>query len=129
MLDELSGGEPLAEALISGYSAFLCSGQFLYLQEPMGRDTDLSRLQYDVAARLSHFLGNTRPDSILMARAERGELLDADTLADETDRLIELASFENFVTDFTDYWPLVEGHPPATNRMPVSIPSIASTIT
>ena len=31
VLDELRAGVPLAEALITGYTAFLCSGQFLYL--------------------------------------------------------------------------------------------------
>ncbi len=101
VLDELHSGAPLAEALLTGYSAFLCSGQFLYLPEPQPASTNR---QYAIAARLSHFLSNTRPDAILLSQAEQGKLLNADTLQAETNRLIEANSFENFITDFTDYW-------------------------
>ncbi len=101
VLDELQSGTPLAEALLTGYSAFLCSGQFLYLPEPQPASPNM---HYAVASRLSHFLSNTRPDAILMSHAEKSELLDANTLRKETERLIEANSFQDFITDFTDYW-------------------------
>ncbi|WP_339726802.1 DUF1592 domain-containing protein [uncultured Gimesia sp.] len=101
VLSELSHGTPLAEALLSGYSAFLCSGQYLYLPETQ---SDSPHRHYAIASRLSHFLGNTRPDSELMSHAAQGELLDPGILQHETDRLLKAASSENFVTNFTDYW-------------------------
>ena len=101
VLHELNQGAPLAEALLSGYSAFLCSGPFLYLPEP--RSDSLDRY-YAIASRLSHFLGNTRPDAKLLTHAAQGELLDRDILQKETQRLLNSKSSENFVTNFTDYW-------------------------
>lgn len=101
VIDELQSGEPLAEALIAGYTAFLCSGQFLYLPEPQ---TTSNQIHFSIASRLSHFLGNSRPDPLLMSHAAKGELLNAHVLQKETDRLIESHSIKEFVTDFTDYW-------------------------
>lgn len=98
VIDQLESGEPLAEALIAGYSAFLCSGQFIYLQEPVDSD------HYAVASRLSHFLSNTRPDPELMARADAGEMFDQDVLKSEADRLIADDGFHRFVANFTDQW-------------------------
>lgn len=104
VLDQLASDTPLAEALLAAYSAVLCSGQFLYLQEPMARPEGTSTIHYAIAARLSHFLGDTRPDPTLMTHAGKAELLEAEVLQKETDRLIEAISFDDFVTNFTDYW-------------------------
>lgn len=101
VLNELRDGAPLAEALLTGYSAFLCSGQFLYLAEPHPASHEV---HYAIASRLSHFLSNTRPDASLMSHAKNSDLLDTSTLRKETNRLIEANSFEDFVTDFTDHW-------------------------
>ena len=95
---KLDRHEPFTEAMIAGYQAFLCSGLFLYLQEPQQQD------HYAIAERLSHFLANTRPDPELMQLAVRGRLGDARLLRDVTDRLIDGSSFERFVKGFTDYW-------------------------
>ncbi len=99
VLTRLDKGTPLAEALLAGYQAFLCSGHMLYLHEP-GRADD----QYAIASRLSHFLTNTRPDVQLMRQAREGQLRDRDVLRDETNRLIASEDFERFVHNFTDYW-------------------------
>ena len=48
--------EPLNDALLAAYKAFLCSGHFLYLREPTRADD-----HFAVADRLSHFLTNNRP--------------------------------------------------------------------
>ncbi|QDV19613.1 hypothetical protein Pan153_42790 [Gimesia panareensis] len=99
--EELQRGEPLAEALLSGFSAFLCSGQFLYLPEPRAAAKDLP---FAVASRLSHFLGNTRPDAELMSHVTAGDLLQPRVLRSETNRLLEAESSDAFIKNFTDYW-------------------------
>jgi mono/diheme cytochrome c family protein len=98
-LSRLKSGVSLAEALLAGYKAFLCSDLFLYLREPM-REGD----HFAIANRLSHFLTNTRPDAALADLARRRKLRDASILRRETDRLIASGSFERFVNQFTGYW-------------------------
>ena len=95
----LDEGAPFPDALLAGYQAFLCSGYFLYLREPE-RDED----HFAIAARLSHFLTNTRPDAPLLALAANRQLRDSATLRSETARLIASSGFERFVKNFTDYW-------------------------
>jgi len=104
VLAELERETSLSEALLTGYSAFLCSGHFLYLQEPSAVGDDQQYDQYAIASRLSHFLWNSRPDAKLMSHANDQQLRSADVLQRETNRLIEADAFENFVTNFTDYW-------------------------
>lgn len=101
VLEEIERGAPLAEALITGYTAFLCSSQFIYLTEPQA---DSKNRHYEIAARLSHFLCNSRPDPVLISFAEKEQLLGASILQKQTNRLIESKSFNSFVSDFTDYW-------------------------
>jgi hypothetical protein len=96
VLAQLDKGEPFSEAVLAGYQAFLCSGLFLYLQEP-GDD-------YAVAERLSHFLANTRPDAELADLAGAGRLHDKAVLRDQTERLIAGDGFDRFITAFTNYW-------------------------
>ncbi|MDX2040839.1 MAG: DUF1588 domain-containing protein [Acidobacteriota bacterium] len=98
-LSRLNNGATLAEALLSGYKAFLCSDLFLYLREP-ARATE----QFAVVNRLSHFLTDTRPDAALTELARQGKLRNVAVLRRETDRLIAGEGFERFVTHFTDYW-------------------------
>jgi len=88
--------EMFVDAMFAGYKAFLCSGNFLYLQEPGDH--------YAIASRLSHFLANTRPDAALLELAAASKLRDTKTLRSETDRLIDGSTFDRFVKAFTDYW-------------------------
>ena len=90
--------EPLNDALLAAYKAFLCSGHFLYLREPAHTSDHLA-----IADRLSHFLANSRPDDRLRAFAADGKLGDV-ALRAETDRLLADAGFDRFVRAFTDYW-------------------------
>jgi len=90
--------EPLYDALLAAYKAFLCSGHFLYLREPAHTSDHLA-----IADRLSHFLANSRPDDRLRAFAADGKLGDV-ALRAETDRLLADAGFDRFVRAFTDYW-------------------------
>ncbi len=91
--------EPLNDALLAAYKAFLCSGHFLYLREPTRADD-----HFAVADRLSHFLTNSRPDARLRGLAQEGKLGDGQTLRKETERLLEDVHFDRFIRPFTDYW-------------------------
>ena len=99
VLRELNRGETLAEALLSGYQAFLCSDLFLYLREPMEGDD-----HFAIANRLSHFLTDSRPDAELAKLARDKKLHDPATLRAQTDRLIARDGFDRFVRHFTDTW-------------------------
>ena len=103
ILKRLEQGSQFREAMLAGYRAYLCSSHFLYLREPSDPATgDID--QYAIASRLSHFLTNTRPDAGLMELAAAGKLRDANTLRNETDRLIASPGFDRFVQNFTNYW-------------------------
>lgn len=99
VVGELTSGETLAEALQSGYQAFLCSDLFLYLREPMEGDD-----QFTIANRLSHFLTDSRPDAELFGLAKDRKLRDPATLQAQTERLIAGDGFDRFVRHFTDSW-------------------------
>ncbi len=99
VLDALQKGAPLAEALLAGYQAFLCSDLFLYLREPIAANH-----HFAIANRLSHFLSDSRPDAALTALAAQQRLRDPATLRAETDRLIASPAFGRFVNHFTDCW-------------------------
>ncbi len=99
VLNALQNGAPLAEALLEGYQAFLCSDLFLYLREPIAADD-----HFAIANRLSHFLTDSRPDAAMSTLAMEKKLRDSATLRAETDRLISSAGFERFVNHFTDCW-------------------------
>ncbi len=99
ILDKLQAGEPFAEAMFAGYKAFLCSGHFLYLREP-----EQAGEHFAIAARLAHFLSNSRPDAALEAQARNGQLRSPEARRTETDRLIAGLGFEHFVTNFTNHW-------------------------
>ncbi len=103
ILARLDQGSSFAEAMLTGYEAFLASSHFLYLPEPAATSAGVYD-HYAIASRLSHFLTNTRPDSSLMELARTEKLRDSDTLQGETDRLIESPEFGRFVENFTNYW-------------------------
>ena len=99
ILKRLAANDSFGEAMLAGYKAFLSSGHFIYLREPVRHDD-----QFAIASRLSHFLSNTRPDATLLELAQMGQLRDSKTLQREADRLIDGARFERFIKNFTDYW-------------------------
>ena len=99
VLAGLQRGMPLAEALRSGYQAFLCSDLFLYLREPTGDNADFA-----IANRLSHFLGDTRPDAELSRLAAAGQLRDPQILRQQLDRYIASPGFSRFVEHFLGCW-------------------------
>lgn len=82
-------------AMRSAAVAILCSPEFLFLREPAGKLSDRQ-----IATRLAYFLTRSMPDeSLLQAPLSRPEVLRA-----QTERLLNAATLERFVTDFTDGW-------------------------
>ena len=92
-------GNNFTEALIAGYTAVLCSPEFLYLKEKPGRLDD-----YELASRLSFFLWNSAPDKELRRCAANGELHKPDVLRAQTERLLGEPKSRQFVEAFLDYW-------------------------
>jgi len=102
--DELRSGAPLAEALLAGYAAFLCSPGYLYLPSPQPSAEQPLDQHYAIAQRLSHFLSSGPPDAELLSLAADGKLLQPDILTAQTDRLLGRPERSRFVKNFTDHW-------------------------
>ena len=99
IVGRLKAGASFAEAMIAGYTAVLCSPEFLYIDEKPGLLDD-----HAIAARLAFFLGNSEPDPELRAIADRGELRRPEVLRAQADRLLDDPKSRRFVDAFLDYW-------------------------
>lgn len=95
----LKQGNKFTDAMIAGYTAVLCSPEFVYLQEKPGRLDN-----YALASRLSFFLWNSSPDEELRRIAARNELHKPDVLRAQTERLLADPRSRQFVEAFLDYW-------------------------
>ncbi|MEQ1830400.1 MAG: DUF1588 domain-containing protein, partial [Pirellula sp.] len=95
----MEAGHSFQESMIAGYTAALCSPNFVCLQESVGR-LDASEL----ATRLSLFLCNTTPDASLRGRALDGLLAGRDALQQVTRQLLRDSRSSRFVNAFLDYW-------------------------
>jgi mono/diheme cytochrome c family protein len=97
--DSLKSGSSFSDAMFAGYSAVLCSPDFLYLQESPGTLDDFA-----LAARLSYFLWNSAPDEELLGLAARGNLHRAEVLNAQTERMLDDPKSGRFVNAFLAYW-------------------------
>jgi hypothetical protein len=95
----LTSGSSFADAMIAGYTAVLCSPEFVCLEEAPGRLDD-----HALASRLSFFLWNSPPDEELRALAARGRLQRPEVLRAQADRLLDDPKSRRFVDAFLDYW-------------------------
>jgi len=95
----LKSGSGFAEALVAGYTAVLCSPEFLCVEEHPGRLDD-----HALATRLSLFLWNSVPDAELRAMADSGRLRRPEVLRAQTERLLDHPNSRRFVEAFLDYW-------------------------
>jgi hypothetical protein len=95
----LKKGNNFTDAMIAGYTAVLCSPEFVYLEEKPGRLDD-----YALASRLAFFLWNSSPDDKLRRCAEKNELHEPDVLRAQTERLLADPKSRQFVDAFLDYW-------------------------
>lgn len=92
-------GNSFTDAMIAGYTAVLCSPEFISLVEKPGRLDD-----HALAARLSFFLWNSAPDAELRRCADNGELRRPEVLRAQTERLLGTPKSQQFVEAFLDYW-------------------------
>jgi hypothetical protein len=99
VLAALESGGSFADAMHAGYSAVLCSPEFLTLPERPGPLDD-----HALAARLAYFLWNSPPDDELRRLADAGRLRDPAVLRGQTERLLADGKAERFVGAFLDYW-------------------------
>ena len=95
----LKKGNNFTDAMIAGYTAVLCSPQFIYLEEKPGRLGD-----YALASRLAFFLWNSSPDDELRRCAAKNELHEPGVLRAQTERLLADPRSRQFVDAFLDYW-------------------------
>lgn len=90
---------PFIRAMQDGYTAILCSPQFLYLKEKPGRLDD-----FGIASRLSYFLWSSMPDATLFDLARAGTLSDPAVLAREVDRMLGDPKAAAFIRHFPSAW-------------------------
>jgi hypothetical protein len=95
----LKNGDGFTEAMITAYSAVLCSPAFTTLEEKLGRLDD-----HALAARLAYFLWNSAPDSTLRELAQQGALRKPAVLRAQVERLLGDTRSQRFVDAFLDYW-------------------------
>ena len=96
---QLRRGGDFVEAMLDGYRALLCSPDFLTMRERVGALDDRA-----LAGRLSRFLINSGPDDELLALAKQNKLHDAETLRQQTERLLNDPRSRRFHEHFLDYW-------------------------
>lgn len=94
-----NAGVSFTDAMITAYSAVLCSPEFVTLEERPGLLDDEA-----LASRLSYFLWNTEPDDELRTLAKQGALRKPAVLRAQAERLLADRRSEQFVDAFLDYW-------------------------
>lgn len=87
------------DAMRLAYKSVLCSPDFLYFQEPLGKLDGPA-----LASRLSYFLWRTLPDAPLLEAATDGKLSTTTGLMEEMNRLLNDPRSQRFVSDFTGQW-------------------------
>ena len=97
--DRLKAGDSFETAMRWAYRAALCSPDFLYHVEPVGKLDD-----YALACRLSYFFWNSFPDETLAKLAQSGKLREPAVLKGETERLLKDPKSQRFIEDFLGQW-------------------------
>lgn len=106
---EIKRGSKIAEAMIAGYKAVLCSPDFLFIGLESGipqptSDQLVATGNYALASRLSYFLWNSMPDRTLLDLAANGSLSQPGILKNEVERMLVDKRSDRFVEHFTDQW-------------------------
>jgi hypothetical protein len=86
-------------AMQDGYTALLCSPQFLYLNEQPGRLDD-----YEIANRLSYFLWSSMPDQRLFDLARHRKLNIPKVRYQEVERMLKDPKSGAFIRHFPASW-------------------------
>lgn len=87
------------KAMQMGYTAILCSPDFLYLQEKREQLSD-----YEIASRLSYFLWSSMPDETLLELAKGKKLHNKRVLQTQVDRMLADSRSNAFIHHFTERW-------------------------
>ncbi len=95
----LQAGDCFEDAMRSAYRTALCSPDFLYHIEPVGKLDD-----HALAARLSYWLWRSKPDDSLIDLATSGQLRNAKTLSEQVERLLKDPKAQRFIDDFLGQW-------------------------
>ncbi len=96
---QLAKGDDFERALLTGYTAALCSPDFLLPQENPGKLDD-----YALASRLSYFLWSSMPDADLLELARQKKLSDPKILREQTERLLKDTKAQRFTKNFVGQW-------------------------
>lgn len=97
-------GASFVDALKEPLSVVLASPGFLYLHEPATEAVARTLSPREIAVRLSYFLWSAPPDQRLLDLAARGELVKAQVLRDEVDRMLSDPRSYEWVTGLTRQW-------------------------
>jgi len=100
----LEKGKSPLDGLRSGLKAILVSPAFLYLDEPVSKESDGRLTDYALASRLSYFLWGTMPDDTLFELARKKQLRQKEVLNEQILRLLGDARSDHFVSGFLDSW-------------------------
>src|SRR5262245_20388029 len=95
----LKSGVGFTDAMITAYSAVLCSPAFVTLEEKPGKLDD-----HALASRLAYFLWNSEPDANLRELASHSALRNPTVLRREVERMLGDDKAQRFIEAFLDYW-------------------------
>jgi hypothetical protein len=82
----------------------LASPMFLYLAEPSPDNRSRPLTGSELASRLSYFLWSAPPDRELLELGKNGELMKANVLAEQTNRLLDDPRSMDFIRGFVFQW-------------------------
>jgi mono/diheme cytochrome c family protein len=111
------------DSILFALSGVLISPQFLFRTEPSNPTTQPRLLDdYSLATRLSYFLWNSTPDSLLLALAGEGKLNDPEILKEQIARMLRSPKSFDFMQNFTEQWlgtrDLAQGKQPDAKLFP-----------
>jgi len=95
----LKSGVGFSDAMITAYSAVLCSPAFVTLEEKPGKLDE-----HALASRLAYFLWNSEPDAALRELASQGNLSKPTVLRMQVERMLGDDKAQRFIEAFLDYW-------------------------
>jgi len=98
-------GDSFEEAVLFTLRDALMSPQFLFRSETPNPAPEMRPLDdYALASRLSYFLWDSMPDSLLMALAEKGKLKDPEILKVQVARMLRNTKSFDFAQSFVEQW-------------------------
>lgn len=98
-------GQSFEDSILYALSGVLISPQFLFRAEQRNPGAEPRLLDdYSLATRLSYFLWNSTPDSLLMALAAEGKLNDPEILKAQIARMLRSPKSFEFMQNFVEQW-------------------------